>query len=430
MRYEEISPLFRALQWISLTLLIALPVNLAHAQPNFERQTLELPTPEKKIFTPPYLAATPANQLNKTEFVIRANQTLSHALDKIADSARTVYQITQSDNAELFTQLRVGDKLTMWTDSDHNLQKIDMNRSRTLSYHLVREDDQFTIYEQQKTVDTKIKMSSATIQDSFYIAGENAGLSARTIMNLADLFAWEVDFVRELRRGDEFKVIYEQRFLNDEYLGDGNILAAELTVGGQRKVRAFRLEVDNQLLGYYNEEGQNLRKAFMRNPINYTRISSRFQTGRHHPVLHRTRDHKGVDYAAPTGTPIYAAGDGTISYKGWNGGYGKQIIIKHAGRYETVYAHLSRYGKANRGQNVKQGDVIGYVGMTGLATGPHLHYEFRINGVHRDPLKVKFPDAEPVLAKHRNQFNQYASVMHSQLTRFDPELTQLALNFE
>ncbi|MBE0493675.1 MAG: peptidoglycan DD-metalloendopeptidase family protein [Thiomicrospira sp.] len=362
--------------------------------------------------------------------MVRRNQTLSHALDNVIDSAQTVFQISQSANSELFTNLRVGDKLIIWTDDDNRLQKMNMDRSRVLSFHLERQDNQFHIYENHKTVDTKIKMASANINDSFYLAGESAGLSPRTIMNLADLFAWEVDFVRELRSGDEFKIIYEKRYLNDEYLGDGNILAAELTVGGQRKVRAFRLEVDNQLIGYYDENGQNLRKAFMRNPINYTRISSRFQRGRHHPVLQQTRDHRGVDYAAPTGTPIYAAGDGIISYKGWNGGYGKQVTIKHAGRYETVYAHLSRYGKANRGQNVKQGDIIGYVGMTGLATGPHLHYEFRINGVHRDPLKVKFPDAEPVLATHRRQFDQYASIMHSQLTRFDPELTQLALNFE
>ncbi|WP_029935786.1 M23 family metallopeptidase [Thiomicrospira pelophila] len=429
MQYEEINPFCRALQWISLAFLITLPVNLAHAKTEFKTQILELPTQLKESTNSTEQLAQ-STSLNKFEFIIRPNQTLSHALDKVADTAQTALKISQSNNSELFTNLRVGDKLVIWTDTDNQLQKIDMDRSRILSYHLEKKDDQFRIYENHKVVDTKIKMSSATIHDSFYIAGETAGLSPRTIMNLADLFAWEVDFVRELRSGDELKIIYEQRYLNDEFLGDGNILAAELTVGGQRKVRAFRLEIENQLIGYYDENGQNLRKAFMRNPINYTRISSRFQRGRHHPVLQETRDHRGVDYAAPTGTPIYAAGDGVISYKGWNGGYGKKVVIKHAGRYETVYAHLSRYGKAKRGQSVKQGDIIGYVGKTGLATGPHLHYEFRINGVHRDPLKVKFPDAEPVLATYRNDFDQYASIMHSQLTRFDPELTQLALNFE
>ncbi|HEY9016724.1 M23 family metallopeptidase [Thiomicrospira sp.] len=429
MRYEEINPFCRALQWISLAFLITLPVNLAHAQTEFKTQTLALPT-QTQTLAPSTKADNQSTSLNKFEFIVRPNQTLSHALDQVADTAQTALKISQSDHSELFTDLRVGDKLIIWTDENNQLQKIDMDRSRILSYHLEKQDNEFHIYENHKTVDTKIKMASATIHDSFYIAGESAGLSPRTIMNLADLFAWEVDFVRELRSGDEFKIIYEQRYLNDELLGDGNILAAELTVGGQRKVRAFRLEIENQLIGYYDENGQNLRKAFMRNPINYTRISSRFQRGRHHPVLQETRDHKGVDYAAPTGTPIYAAGDGVVTYKGWNGGYGKKVIIKHAGRYETVYAHLSRYGKASRGQSVKQGDIIGYVGKTGLATGPHLHYEFRINGVHRDPLKVKFPDAEPVLAAHRNEFDQYASIMHSQLTRFDPELTQLALNFE
>jgi murein DD-endopeptidase MepM/ murein hydrolase activator NlpD len=430
MWYEEQSSFFcRFIQWVSLALLLTLPVNLAHAEA-FERQVLEIP---QLASNQPLIQTTDTQpQLTRTEFTLGKNQTLTHALETINPdkAAQLAYLISQSSSAELFTQLQVGETLVLWSDEQQNLQRIDLQKTPSLSYHLEREQNSFKIYSHTKPIEVKIKMVSATIDDSFYLAGDQAGLSARTIMNLADIFAWEVDFVRELRSGDQFKVIYEQRFLDNKYLGDGAILAAELTVGGQRQVKAFQLKDQGKHIGYYNEKGENLKKAFLRNPINYTRISSRYQRNRYHPVKKELRDHKGVDYAAPTGTPIYAAGDGVISFRGWRGGYGRQVIIKHAGRYQTVYAHLSRYGKQRAGQHVKQGDIIGYVGMTGLATGPHLHYEFRINGRHVDPLKVKFPDSAPVHAKYRDEFQHYASVMDSQLMRIDPELTQLALNFE
>lgn len=426
-KYEEsLSPFCRALQWFSLAFLITLPVNLAHAQDEFERQAISLPEP---TYQAPNTVQTSV-KLQRSEFKIGRNQTLSHALESIGSNPQTVHQISQCENAELFTQLQIGDKLVLWTDNEQQLQKIDLQKSLTLSYHLERKNDSFEIRQVEQPIETKIKMASGEINGSFYLAGEQAGLSPRTIMNLADIFAWEVDFVRELRPGDQFKVIYEKQYLNDQYLGDGEILAAELTVGGQRSLKAFQLKVDGEYLGYYNENGDSLRKAFLRNPINYIRISSRFQRNRYHPVHQELRDHRGVDYAAPTGTPVFAAGDGVITYRGWRGGFGNKVKIKHAGRYETIYAHFSRFGKFKNGDHVKQGDVIGYVGMTGFATGPHLHYEFRINGRHVDPLAVKFPDAEPVHAKYRGHFNHYSSIMLSQLMRIDPEHTQLALNFE
>jgi murein DD-endopeptidase MepM/ murein hydrolase activator NlpD len=407
------------LSWLSLQ---AIP-----AQADLNTQAIALPNPTQT----PRASAEPQTQLERFEFTIGRNQTLSHALEHAELSPQLAYQISRLDQAQHFTRLRVGDKIVLWRDTDKQLHKLDLKKSPTLSYHLETTEDGFRIYEQHKPIDYRIRMASATISDSFYLAGERAGLSARTIMNLADLFGWEVDFVRELREGDQFKIIYQQRYLNGEYLGDGDILAAELSLGnGQRTVKAFQLVVDGKKIGYFNEKGENLRKAFMRNPINYVRISSRFQRNRYHPVLKELRDHKGVDYAAPTGTPVYAAGDGIVAFRGWRGGYGNKIKLKHAGRYETVYGHFSRFGKFKQGQSVKQGDIIGYVGMTGLATGPHLHYEFRINGQHQDPLKVKFPDANPVQAQHKQAFEQYAAVMTSQLMRIDPNNTQLAAKFE
>jgi murein DD-endopeptidase MepM/ murein hydrolase activator NlpD len=402
----------------------------AQASDILERHTLELPnlTNDSRDETQTKLVSS---ELTKREFTIGRNQTLSHAIDGINNAPNLVFQIARLENAQFFTQLRVGDTLNILIDKDNNLQRIDLQKTRLTSYHLIRENNELQITSYEKPVETRVKVVSATINDSLYLAGKSVNLSSRTIMNLADIFAWEVDYIRELRPGNELKLIYEQRFLNNEYLEDGKIIAAEMTIGQRtRTVRAIRYEHQGELVGYFDENGDNLRKAFMRNPINYTRISSGFQVGRYHPVLQEIRDHKGVDYAAPTGTPIYAAGDGTIKFRGWGNGYGNYIIIQHAGRYETVYGHMSRFGKFRQGQTVKQGEVIGYVGMTGMATGPHLHYEFRIDGVHHDPLTVKFPNAEPIQAKLRNHFFQHASLMISQFERNTEETTKLAMKFE
>ncbi|WP_052501418.1 peptidoglycan DD-metalloendopeptidase family protein [Thiomicrospira microaerophila] len=404
--------------------------NVTYANADMERLSLSLPTSAMNVAKETDSPHN-TNTLTKRQFTIGRNQTLSHAIDGVNNAPGMAFQIARLENAAFFTQLRVGDTLDIWTDADNNLQRIDLQKTRLLSYHLTRENDTFTISSQEKPVETRIQIIQATIDDSLYLSAKAAGLSSRTIMNLADIFAWEIDYIRELRTGNELKLIYEQRFLNNEYLEDGKIIAAEMTVGQRpRTVRAIRYENQGELIGYFDENGDNLRKAFMRNPINYTRISSRFQKGRYHPVLQEIRDHKGVDYAAPTGTPIYAAGDGTIKFRGWGNGYGNYIIIQHAGRYETVYGHMSRFGKFRQGQTVKQGEVIGYVGMTGLATGPHLHYEFRIDGVHHDPLTVKFPNAEPIQADLRDDFLQHASLMVAQFERNSDDTTKLAMRFE
>lgn len=423
-----------------LSILVIIPIfPSVFAQPEteveVERKQIELPSKSNELTTDSLHTSQQLTEqnLNKFEFVIGKNQTFAGAIDSINsnNAATIISKIYQAKNSDYFVNINIGDKLIFWVDEDNNIHHIDLEKTKTLTYHLhITAEQNLNIYASKKPIEVKIKMVSGTINDSFYLAGEKAGLSAKTIMNLADIFAWEVDFARQLRSGDQFKVIYEQKYLDGDYLGDGQILAAELSLSN-KPYKAFQLrDADGKHLGYYNDEGKNLRKAFLRNPINYTRISSHFQRKRHHPIKKELRDHKGVDYAAPTGTPIYAAGNGVVSYKNWRGGYGRMIIVKHAGKYETVYAHMSRYGKFNVGQTVKQGDVIGYVGMSGMATGPHLHYEFRINGVHYDPLRVKFPDAAPVQKAYKNQFMQYANLMDSQLSRIDPEITQLAMSFE
>lgn len=361
---------------------------------------------------------------------IGKNDSLSTALDKVNISAATTYTLGKLKNSNLITNLHVGDELKIWVDKDDQLQKILYPKSKTLSYEVVKTDTGFQINEKQSKVEIRTETAFATIDGAFYIAAEKAGLSAKSIMNIADMFAWDIDFVRELRKGDTLKVIYETRYLNGEYLGDGDVLAAQITTdGGNVKHNAFILRDKKGVIGFYDEKGSNLKKAFLRAPVDYVRITSKFNPKRFHPVLKKWRSHRGVDYGGPKNTPIRVTGNGKIVYRGWGNGYGNYIKVQHAGKYMTVYGHLNKFGKYKKGQYVQQGAVIGYMGKTGLATGVHLHYEFRINGKHVDPLKVKFPAAGPIDAKYKDKFNENSRFLLSQLNRLNSN-THLARSFE
>lgn len=266
-----------------------------------------------------------------------------------------------------------------------------------------------------RPVEKRRNRASGVIQDSLFMAGRKAGLSDNITMELAGIFGWDVDFALDIRTGDSFTVIYEELFREGEKIGNGAIIAAEFNNQGH-SFRAIRYQSPDGDTGYYSPDGRSMRKAFLRTPVNFTRISSRFSTGRKHPILNKIRAHKGVDYAAPKGTPIKSAGDGKIIFKGRKGGYGRVVIIQHGSRYSTLYGHLNSFNRKLRvGSRVKQGQTIGYVGMSGLATGPHLHYEFRVNGVHRNPLTVKLPAAEPLPKKYMADFNSQSEALLSQL---------------
>lgn len=361
---------------------------------------------------------------------IKQNDSLSTALDRVSISAKTTYDISRLKNSNLLTNLRVGDELTIWVDKNAELQKILYPKSQTLVYELIKNNDGYQIQERNIPVEIRTETAFGTIEGAFYPAAERAGLSAKSIMNLADMFAWDIDFVRELRKGDTLKVIYETRYLNGEYIGDGDILAAEITTNKGREVHnAFVLREKDKVIGFYNEKGQNLKKAFLKAPVDYVRITSKFNPRRFHPVLKKWRSHRGVDYGGPLNTPIRATGNGKIISRGWGNGYGRYIKIQHAGKYMTVYGHLNKFGKYKKGQFVNQGAVIGYMGKTGLATGVHLHYEFRVNNKHVDPLKVKFPAAGPVPKKYRDEFQKKSNFLVTQLDRIDSS-TQIARSFE
>ena len=251
-----------------------------------------------------------------------------------------------------------------------------------------------------------IAVKNGVIKSSLFAAAN--GVPDQIVHQLVSVLGWDIDFARDLRRGDSFSLLYEELHINGRQVRTGDVLALEFR--SQRvgePIRAFRYTDSNGATDYFTPDGRSLRRAFMRNPLRFNRISSRFSKSRLHPVLRVRRPHRGVDYAAPRGTAVRATGSGRVSFVGRKSGYGKTIVLTHGNGYTTLYAHLSRYAKgARKGKQVRQGQLIGYVGSTGISTGPHLHYEFRINGVHRDPLTVALPRAAPLDKKEMKRFRR------------------------
>jgi len=276
-------------------------------------------------------------------------------------------------------------------------------------------DGTFKENKSQFNIETHIKMKSGVIRSSLFAATDGANVPDSVAIQIAEIFASDIDFHRDLRKEDRFKVVYELRYSNGELTGAGRVLAVEFINKG-KTYQAVYFEANDKERGYYTPDGKNLRRAFLRSPLKFSRISSGFTRSRYHPVLKKWRAHKGVDYAARRGTPVRATANGTVAVSTRQRGYGKLIILKHRGRYSTAYAHLSAFAKGLRkGKRVNQGDIIGYVGSTGLATGPHLHYEFRINGVQRNPLRVVMPAAIPLAAKNVPAFNKNTKPLMARL---------------
>lgn len=262
-------------------------------------------------------------------------------------------------------------------------------------------------------------LAEGTIDSSLFASAAQAGLSGRLTMALAGVFGYDIDFLQDLRRGDRFVVLYEEVWREGEKLRDGPILAAEFVNDG-RVLQAVRYTTTGGRPDYYAPDGGSMRKALTRNPVDFTRVSSGFSGSRKHPILNRVRAHRGVDYAAPSGTPVRAAGDGKVVFRGVRGGYGNAIVIQHGATYSTLYAHLSQFARGiGVGSRVAQDQVIGFVGASGLATAPHLHYEVLVEGVHRNPRTVDLPDAAPIPAADRAGFEAEAARLLRQLAARD-----------
>jgi murein DD-endopeptidase MepM/ murein hydrolase activator NlpD len=317
--------------------------------------------------------------------------------------------------AHNLTKIYPGQTLRLLTDNESGLIKLEYQIDKLNLLEVRRTGDGFDISTTYNTPEKGITNASGVINSSLFLAAQKAGLSDNMTMELASIFGWDIDFALDIRKGDRFVVLYDELYLEGEKVGEGHILAATFINQG-KTYQAVRYTDESGDTEYYSPDGRNMRKAFLRTPVEYTRISSGFSLGRMHPILNHIRAHKGVDYAAPTGTPVKVTANGKIIFRGKKGGYGNTIIVQHGNKYSTLYGHLSRFrGGLSTGSSVKQGQVIGYVGMTGLATGPHLHYEFRINGVHHNPLTVKLPGAEPLDTEHLADFKQKAASLIGKL---------------
>jgi murein DD-endopeptidase MepM/ murein hydrolase activator NlpD len=340
-------------------------------------------------------------------------------------------------NTELHKIMMLGDKVKELKSvypnqklhfhlQDENLVGIELETSVNRRLKVVKHEQNYKVDEVVRDFEIRTQIASSTIKNSLFLAGQRAGLSDALIMELANVFGWDIDFALDIRTGDQFSVVFEEKYLDGEKIKDGAIIAAEFINAGE-KYRAVRYTDSKGNTDYYSQNGRSMRKPFLRTPVDFARISSGFNLKRKHPVLNRIRAHKGVDYAASTGTPIKASGDGKIIHRGTKGGYGQTIIVKHGSRYSTLYAHMHKYAKSTQtGKRVKQGQIIGYVGKSGLATGPHLHYEFRVNGVHRNPLTVKLPDASPLPKSEMLRFKSATAEQFAQLELYSS--TVLAKN--
>lgn len=314
----------------------------------------------------------------------------------VEDAAASEY-LRRDQAAESFRKLAVNRNIEAETNVDGSLlalRYLDNSGNRVVIEK--NANGSFQASMQPPVIELRQLMHTGEISSSLFAATDAVGLPESTANQLAEIFGGDIDFHRDLRKGDKFSVIYEMEYSNGEPVRSGRIMAAEFINQGQ-SYRAVYFKTDNAQGAYYTPDGKSLRKAFLRSPIEFSRISSGFSVARFHPVLNKWRAHKGVDYAAAHGTKVKVTADGTISFVGKRGGYGNVVLVEHQGRHTTVYGHLSRFADGlRRGQRVGQGDIIGFVGMTGLATGPHLHYEFMVNDQQRDPLRVVLPDSAPL----------------------------------
>lgn len=367
-------------------------------------------------------------RLESRELTVKSGDSLSILFDRNGLKPNDWMALAAlKGDAKRLLRLRPGDKLMLGLDDEQRVAALDMriDDTQTLS---VRRDENGK-FQQSVLVDDISAREVAVegvIDNSLFLSAKAAGLSDRLTMELTDIFAWDVDFALDIRAGDRFRVIYEELYRDGKPLKEGKILAAEFSNRG-RMLRAVRYIDSDDRAAYYAPDGKPMKKAFLRSPVDFTRISSRFSLGRKHPILNKIRAHKGVDYAAPRGTPIKAAGAGKVVFAGNKGGYGRVVILQHAGKYRTLYAHLNGFRRGIRkGVSVSQGDTIAYVGMSGLATGPHLHYEFLVGDRHVDPLSVKLPSAPQIASSEMARFESQTATLLAKLDEFAPSSALVA----
>jgi murein DD-endopeptidase MepM/ murein hydrolase activator NlpD len=424
-------PIYR----LRLLLLVAALASLGYFAFDYYRDSEEAIPPQaddtlvSAADVPSPVTTPSANAVTGTtiDYVIKRNDTLEQVFRRLNLSLNDLSAIREIPEARAALDMfKPGDVISLnYVDGSVQLLKRRLNNSDLLV--VTRADGNFKSEVAHEIVEARVRTVRGVVDSSLYASAHDAGLSADLIMRMAnDIFGWDIDFALDIRHGDEFTLEYQQLFRDNQYIGDGKILAAEF-INDHHAFRAVRFDsADGSISNYFTPEGKSMRKQFLRAPVDFTHISSRFSLARMHPILNLIRAHKGVDYAAPIGTPVKASGDGKVEFAGTRGGFGNVIVLDHGAGITTVYGHLSRFASVHVGTRVTQGQTIGFVGRSGLATGPHLHYEYRVNGVYKDPRSVALPDASPIPSAYLVEFQQQSHQALEALNNMAPKVVQTA----
>ena len=383
---------FVLLALIGIFLIYDAGVEQETVSPEIISNTILFPTPN------------PSSIQTKIIHIVEKGENLSLIFEKYKVSLNNTYQIFKKDKSNEIKSILPNDRLE-FLSTGGKLQEILIHKGPLLSYH-IELSPKITIKRSDKKPELMNSFKTGLIESSFYLAGLNNDIPESVIMDLAYIFGWDIDFVFDIRAGDRFKILYETPFVDGQQIENGSILFAEF-YNQNNRYTAIRHKGKNKKWEYFNENGGSLEKAFLRAPLDFAYVSSHFNPNRRHPILNTIRAHNGVDYAAKRGTPIRSTGEGVIQSVGWKSGYGRTIIIRHGGEITTLYAHLDKYHPSiTKGMKISQGQTIGYVGDSGLATAPHLHYEFRIGEKRTDPLNVPLPSASPIDKSIMDQFQE------------------------
>lgn len=354
---------------------------------------------------------------SKQIHTVRKGDSLSVIFEDKQVPLNTAYKIFDFDKNNLLSSIIPGD-IMEFNYMGNDLLSIEIIKDDVNSI-LIKTEDEISIVNIKKEAQTITSFGFGEIRDSFYKSAKDVGIPDSIIMDFAYIFGWDIDFIFDVRKGDKFSVIYETEFSEGEKISSGDIVFAEFT-NREKKYIAQRFFDDVQGKQYFNENGENVKKAFLRAPLDFAYISSHFNPNRMHPILHKIKAHNGVDYAAKRNTPVKASGDGVISFIGRQSGYGRTVEIKHGGNIKTLYAHLEKFNtKLKVGSKVKQGEIIAFVGDSGQATGPHLHFEFWQGEIRSDPVKVKLPSAKPVNNAQRNEFKDLLALNLNKLNEYN-----------
>ena len=376
--------------------------------------TQEKPKPIEQITISEDLGIAPPTLKNKLIHEVKGGESLSIIFEEKKVPLNTAYKIFDFDKNNILSSIKPGDIMEFSYIGD-NLENIRIIKDETNSI-LINLSENVSIEKIKKEIQSINSFKQGEITTSFYKDALKEGIPDSIIMDFAYIFGWDIDFVFDVRKGDKFSVVFEADYSEGEKISSGDIIFAEFINQNNRYI-AQRFFDKDQGKQYFNEDGDNVKKAFLRAPLDFAYISSHFNPNRMHPILHKIKAHNGVDYAAKRNTPVKASGDGVISFVGFKGGYGRTIEIKHGGNIKTLYAHLEKYNSISKvGNKVRQGEIIGYVGDSGRATGPHLHFEFWQGKTRTDPVKVKLPSAKPI---NETQLNEFKELLETNLQKLN-----------